>query len=103
MPDYNDALVAAATTSSAGAISGETVGFSAAPVLAASVYTYTLGPSHLLDPENSSVHAVITGATAGMITATHTADNTVVVRTFDAAGVAADRAHIVEVRRKAVG
>lgn len=96
------ALVAAAQVTAAGAFTGKVVGFTAVAI-AASVYTLTLGAgtgqSHTIDSTTSLV--VCTPTTdAQYVTAAQTNDTTVVVKGWDAAGMAANTGFHVAVFRK---
>lgn len=94
-------LVASANVNAAGVVSADTgFGVVGNAALASSVYTYTL--SNQIDPTNAIVLITPLGTTAVYASGGVTADNTVVVSTFNAAGAPTDAAHQVSVFRRAM-
>ena len=86
-------LVACAQVDAAGALVGKRFGVAAAPVLAASVYTYTFGPNAAIDPTQGILFANAVGSTSRYVGGTIASDTTFGVATADQAGAPADIAH----------
>jgi len=90
-------LVASAEVNAAGALQGNSFGVTAAPVVASSVYTYTL--ANPVDVTNCVVAVTITGTTAFYHSGGVSSDTTIAIATFNVGGTPTDAPHQVHVWR----